>query len=86
MQPAIAYNYKSRCLLVKEVLRHERCQIGLDKDFQKGGSGRKYTTVVSSQDMSYLLCAQLLHTEVQTCSGCYQKLTNMIVSFIKLNC
>lgn len=30
MQFALAYNYESRCLLVKEVLSYERCQIALD--------------------------------------------------------
>lgn len=66
MQLAIACKYKSRCLLVKEVLRYERCQIALDKTFQKGGSGRKCTTVINSQDITYLLHALLLCTTVQT--------------------
>lgn len=39
MQLAIAYNYKSKCLVVKEVLGYERCQMALDRDFKEEGVG-----------------------------------------------
>lgn len=63
MQLAIACDYKKRCLLVKEVLRYERCHMALDKIFQRGGSGRECTTAVSSKDVTSLLPALLLHTK-----------------------
>lgn len=74
MQLAITYNYKSRCLLIKEVLRYIRCQMALDKIFSKRRDRRKCATVVNSQDITLLLCALLLRTEVLTCSVSYQKL------------
>lgn len=44
--------------------------MALDKIFQRGGSERKWTAVVNSQDITSLLRALPLHAKVPTCSVC----------------
>lgn len=69
MQLAIAYNYKRRCIEVKEVLGDERCQMALDR-FSKGREWEEMHNCCQFPGQNYSAPCSVMHIEVQTFSVC----------------